>query len=422
MTFGASESPACIVENLTIRRCMSAFNGWGGGIRCEAGASPTLRDLIIEENISMDSWWESGIGGGIYCDSASPTVESVLLRGNLAYDGGGLACAGSSAPILNGVTIQGEGWSGLALYGSAAPVFGDVLIEGCSAAIIARNPQGMLLENLRVVDNSGGLGVGLYVHEYGSGYSLTLRNSIFSGCTDGAIYCRNTALVVENVTFLGCRAEDPGAVARLVYNAVAEFRQCIVMGSRGGVAVNWDDVGLAPSFVCCDFFANEAGNVSENIADPIGTDGNFAADPVICGIVNEPPFEFTLSASSPCLPENNACGLLIGAEGLGCGPVAAPDDLLPASALRAQSFPNPMNPSAQIEFVLPVDASVSLRIYDGAGRLQRTLLESKPQSRGVVQVTWDGSDDAGQRLPSGTYLYEVEAAGRSASGKLTLLK
>jgi hypothetical protein len=174
--------------------------------------------------------------------------------------------------------------------------------------------------------------------------------------------------------------------------------------------------------VCCDFFANEAGNVGDNIADPIGVDGNIAADPVLCGIVNAPPFEFTLSASSPCLPENNACGLLIGARGLGCGPVALPEAWPLASALRAYSFPNPMNPSTQIAFELPEVAAVSLRIYDSAGRLLRTLLDAKPQSRGTIQAVWDGCDDAGRRLASGTYFYEVQAGGRKAAGKLTVLR
>jgi hypothetical protein len=53
--------------------------------------------------------------------------------------------------------------------------------------------------------------------------------------------------------------------------------------------------------------------------DPTGANGNFSAPPLFC---NPAGGDFTVSANSPLLPENNGCGTLIGAFGQGCGTVS----------------------------------------------------------------------------------------------------
>ena len=65
---------------------------------------------------------------------------------------------------------------------------------------------------------------------------------------------------------------------------------------------------------------------------------------------------------------------------------------------------------------------MNLVVYDLAGREVATLLASDPYATGRHAVTWDGTDDSSQPLPSGVYLYEVTAGEYSATGKMTLLK
>jgi flagellar hook assembly protein FlgD len=88
-----------------------------------------------------------------------------------------------------------------------------------------------------------------------------------------------------------------------------------------------------------------------------------------------------------------------------------------------QNFPNPFNPDTRIRFTLPIDGQMSLQIYNTAGQLVRSLAEGTHRA-GFYDVTWDGTDDAGRRIASGTYLYhlEMETAGYSESRRMTLTR
>lgn len=425
MIFDAGETQACVIEGLTIRRCGAGWTGsWGGGIACVDDSSPTLRDLVIEYNISMDSWWEDGRGGGIWCDSSSPVLVDVLLCGNISWYGAQMACAGDASPILLGVTMQGmdsdgNRWSGLSLSDNAAPSFTDVIIEGCTLGISAGGSAGTLLENLILRNNPYGA---IEVGTSGEPGAIHMRNMLILDSVGGAISARNTALVLENVTINRSRAEEVGAALHLVDGATTHLTRCVIAGSDENVAVYWDGEGATPKIECCVFHDNELGDVSPLIPDPIGQDGNLAANPLFCGVVNAPPYLYSVSASSPCLPANNDCDALIGAYGEGCGPVNALEDGPPSLDLALVNHPNPFNPSTEILLTLPITAKTSLRIYDAAGREVRRLLDGTLQEGGVKTLTWDGRDDSGHPLPSGVYFCEVEAGEYRATRKMTLLK
>lgn len=88
----------------------------------------------------------------------------------------------------------------------------------------------------------------------------------------------------------------------------------------------------------------------------------------------------------------------------------------------AQNTPNPFNPTTTIRYRVPADAErATLRIYDVAGRLVTTLVDG-PVEPGERAAVWDGTDDGGERVASGVYLYRLEAGGREAAGRMVLLK
>jgi len=64
-----------------------------------------------------------------------------------------------------------------------------------------------------------------------------------------------------------------------------------------------------------------------------------------------------------------------------------------------------------VRFTLPRPASVSLEVADAAGRIRRRILSSRAQPAGNLTLTWDGRDDAGRPVPSGTYFLRLRAAG-----------
>jgi flagellar hook assembly protein FlgD len=66
---------------------------------------------------------------------------------------------------------------------------------------------------------------------------------------------------------------------------------------------------------------------------------------------------------------------------------------------------------------------VSLRIYNAAGQLVRTLVdEEQTPVAGGFSVTWDGASNAGENVASGVYFYRLTAKEYTDCKKMVLLK
>lgn len=105
-------------------------------------------------------------------------------------------------------------------------------------------------------------------------------------------------------------------------------------------------------------------------------------------------------------------------------PTAVPT--LPGEFALGANYPNPFNPQTVIAFELPTAATVSLRVYDLAGRLVATLVEGAAVA-GTHTATWTGRGDDGLPVGSGVYLYRLTAEGAGGrlftqTRRLTLLK
>jgi flagellar hook assembly protein FlgD len=87
-----------------------------------------------------------------------------------------------------------------------------------------------------------------------------------------------------------------------------------------------------------------------------------------------------------------------------------------------QNTPNPFNPTTVIRYDVPAaGGNVTLRIYDVAGRLIRTLVDGA-QTSGQKSVTWQATDDLGSRVGSGVYFYHLRAPGFSETRKMVLVQ
>ncbi len=85
------------------------------------------------------------------------------------------------------------------------------------------------------------------------------------------------------------------------------------------------------------------------------------------------------------------------------------------------NHPNPFNPTTVISFDLPADVYAHISILSLDGRLVRTLLAAS-MSAGRHSVTWDGRDNQGRFLSSGTYFYQLRAAETVETRSMLLLK
>ena len=91
-------------------------------------------------------------------------------------------------------------------------------------------------------------------------------------------------------------------------------------------------------------------------------------------------------------------------------------------ALRGlRSYPNPFGPSATIEFETTAPGVVTVDVYDVCGRMVRRVVSSELPIR-LHRLSWDGTDNAGRRMPSGTYFCRVALAGDTIAKKMTFLR
>ena len=82
----------------------------------------------------------------------------------------------------------------------------------------------------------------------------------------------------------------------------------------------------------------------------------------------------------------------------------------------SQNYPNPFNPTTKINFDLPVDGNVSLKIFDMSGKEVMTLVnENKPA--GYYSVSFNGAS-----LSSGIYFYTIQSGDFVSTKKMTLIK
>jgi len=85
------------------------------------------------------------------------------------------------------------------------------------------------------------------------------------------------------------------------------------------------------------------------------------------------------------------------------------------------NYPNPFNPTTQISYDINTATHVKLNIYNVRGQEIKTLVDGL-QSPGSKTVTWDGTNNAGQKVAGGVYLYRLQAGDVVQTKKMTLLK
>ena len=86
-----------------------------------------------------------------------------------------------------------------------------------------------------------------------------------------------------------------------------------------------------------------------------------------------------------------------------------------------QNYPNPFNPVTSLSYVLPKDSFVSITIYDMLGNDINKLVESK-QTSGFKSVQWNATNNFGEPVSAGVYLYSITAGDFRKTKKMILLK
>ena len=93
----------------------------------------------------------------------------------------------------------------------------------------------------------------------------------------------------------------------------------------------------------------------------------------------------------------------------------------PMSFAVHQNFPNPFNPVTTLFYELPKEGSVEITIHDMVGRLVKSL-NIENQSAGYNSMKWDATNNDGQLVSAGLYIYTISTGYLKQSRKMLFLK
>ena len=244
--FHNAESEYAVLEGFTI---LNGMNGSGGGIFCTDGASPTIRNNIIEGN--RIPFGGDG-GGGIACKrGASPVIVGNVIRNNYCEPGGG--------------------GGGIHCYEAGSPLICYNVITGNHA--------------------NGGGGIEI---AYGTNAVTIVGNLIVANdaIQAGAItsWATNCDLTISNNTIVGNVAEFNFGGIEIKDTINAAITNCIIWGNRdqNGTIESSQITGSSTNYSCIQGWTGALG----------GT-GNIGDDPLFVnpgGVEN-----FRLAESSPCI-------------------------------------------------------------------------------------------------------------------------
>jgi len=454
---------------LTVINCQGSNSSMHRGFQAHQGEdSTTIIEgfTIINGYAPYNGPGETSMGGGILCQNgSSPTIKNCVLYGNYAAGaGGGLACVEGSSPRVIGCTFVDNsaigdtslffvGYGGGIRCEMSSPVFIDCIITSNRTNIgggISCNDAHPRFENCEFSENTADVlmtfepsfpGVGGGMHLYNSSAIMDFcvfdRNVAISGnnmeyesAAGGGIASYNSPLTLTNCTIYGNTAEKynenfPGRGAGLsVYDSPLTMENSIVAYNMGAEAIGcpWEtcsDTVPPPEFYCTDIFGNELGDWIDSIAVYEGINGNFSKAPYFC----DPTIgNLYLWADSPCSPDSSECGILIGAYGVEClTDVDDSENYAPEKLVVSQNRPNPFNQSTLIEYALPHSSHVHISIYNSLGQVVATLADEFLHA-GLHRLSWDGKNIDGVDVASGVYFYSIQTDDFRESKRMVLLK
>jgi hypothetical protein len=96
-------------------------------------------------------------------------------------------------------------------------------------------------------------------------------------------------------------------------------------------------------------------------------------------------------------------------------------DIIPDKFYVSPNYPNPFNPSTQIDIYTVQKSDLTVNIFDATGRLVNTLIDENLEA-GSYSIKWQGKDRKGQSMPTGVYFIQVESGVEISTQKMVLIK
>jgi len=218
--FHSGETPAAMVQGLTIRNGyvhQETPGRYGGGVYCSS-ASPTINNCTITGNTG--EWY----GGGIYCwGSGNPTITDCTITNNTAQDGSGVCCRDSDATITNCTIQENFGAYSWAIYLSGgSPLVSNCTIQENAAGGIDLNDVSAVVTNCTIIRNEW----------YGLNANTDETEMVITSCTIAenwaGIQASGSGLTIER-----CIVEDNSAIG-VYLSGGSTMADCTIAGNGSG--------------------------------------------------------------------------------------------------------------------------------------------------------------------------------------------
>jgi len=204
----------------------------------------------------------------------------------------------------------------------------------------------------------------------------------------------------------------------LAIGAVDESGAIAYFSSRGPTA----DGRVKP-----DFVAMGLGVQSVSYADPFGFaayNGTSFAAPIAAGVcallLERHPEWDPVDVRTALRATSSKSGFPDDTYGWGI-PDAALASRYPESFASPAAFPNPFSAETRLSLSLAAPGPMTVRVYNCAGALVRTLAEGSAVQRSLT-LTWDGTDERGTRVAGGVYFLRIDSRTLTRTVKLILIR
>jgi hypothetical protein len=363
---------------LTATAAIALFFGDGRGATIRVDGAGGGDALTISAGIQLTADGDTLlIAPGVYPESEIQVDRSITIRGDQGdwptVDGGGgvvvFHVAWPKNPSFRNLIIQ-DGAYGILSRNGGADCTGPASFWSASNLVLYRlTSAGLAADN----------------------YACTVGNALWSNIT--AIECG-----------IGYSINDYGTV--LASRVVALDCEAGISGFNYGSA----------SFDCAVFWGN---SVDSGGGQPVAIGRLTGADPLVCDAAGG---RFGVAAGSPCLPENNLCGQLIGAQGAACTAPAGVETPEPEGQAveieRVSPNPLPSNCTGRIEFSRPRSGKTGLEIFDVCGRRVWTWSSTTTDAADSRWLSFEPG-----ALPSGVYVLRASTGDvSSATTRVVILR
>jgi hypothetical protein len=467
VTFNSGEGSTAVLSGFTIQNgkfITTDNNKFGAGISSQ-GAKPTLNNLIVKNNDGR-----GGDGGGIACWQSDCVIENVIVKENKGTWGGGISF-GNASPVLSNVLVySNDGNNGSAFFlDTASPTMNHVTItnnNGSPAVFILDNSKPIIRNSILHNNNSGSIYNEIYfAQNLGSDQSISISSSIVEGGQGNIITNGNESFGTETtngtvVWGAGNIDVDPMFCDTLSYKyydtspAVGAGENGVNMGAMGvgcdvPQAFEWvssalDTINITKTNLTDTYTAQwtESKDVygdtiqyllyakigvypAEEIYDTTVTSVSITYQEIVENVFEGMPNDRATVRFSVSTTDGIDTVKVTGDDRVlfvnRYDYLSTEEGAIPTEFALHENYPNPFNPTTTLRFDLPEVSDATVTIYNMLGQKVRTF-NMNDTPAGYHSIKWNATNDYGEQVGAGVYLYQLQAKDFVKTRKMVLLK